>query len=352
MGLSSRLRDPRDPLRHFIQSQLPHVDAIRRDMRERAPTMIFAPPDIERYLFSRIGWALDYRLRLYFAASSPFKTTALRGAVDMAQRPEIVKETAYVYDVMFNTSSGNLIWLPESERRLYVVDDSDALEELSEKLQREGLVGGVALIPCGFAALGRAMIAEIELIAPLGRALDVNAERRLCGLCYLLGHFESARFHVEAIESDRAIARIANMKDVDEQLALVPEDALEDVTAMSLRFAEAGGSLLGQNAIVDPHFPFGSEGWSVADADLVVGSTLIEIKTNRKLPTEIPFIYQLVGYLLADADDGYGITEVGWYLARYGALVTWPVSEFLEKLAGSSVDPAEMRDRVLSVEQW
>jgi hypothetical protein len=319
-------------------------------MRERALNLVFAPPDTERHLFTRIGWALDYRLRLYFAVSSPFKTTAVQGAIDMARVSGLVDETAYVYDVMF---SRGLTMLPKAERRLYILDDMDALNELSERLQREeGLSGGVAPIPLGFATLGRAMIAEIERIAPVGRALDVGDERRLCGLCYLLGHYESARFKTEAIESNRVIAQIANMKDIDAQLALVPEAALDDVCAMSTRFAESAQNLLGKNAVVDPHFPFGSQGWSVADADLVVGSTLIEIKTNRKLPTELPFIYQLVGYLLADVNDGYGITEAGWYLARYGALVTWPVTEFLDKLAGKSVDLADLRARVLSVRQW
>lgn len=352
MGLSSRLRDPRDPLRRFFEAEFAHVDTIRQDLRERAPTLIFAPPDVEKYLFARIGWALDYRLRLYFKASSPFDTTAVRGAVQMAQRPEIVEETAFIYDLIFNTSSGHPTALSEAERRLYVLDNMDAVMELTERLDRDGLSGGLAPIPCGFAALGRAMISEIEQIAPVGRTLNANEERRLCGLCYLLGHFESARYHPEAIESNRAVARIANLKDVEAQLAIVPEAALEDVSAMSLRFAESARNLLGQKAVVDPHFPFGSRGWSVADADLVVGSTLIEIKTSRTLPTGIPFIYQLVGYLLADADDAYELTDVGWYLARHGTLVTWPVTEFLDKLAGKSVDLAFLRARVLPVEQW
>jgi hypothetical protein len=351
MGLSGRLRDARDPLRRFIQSRFPHVDTIRRDLRERASILNFVPPNIEKYLFSRIGWAVDYRLRLYFAVSSPFETTAVQGAVNMARFPELVEETSYVYNVMFDTSHG-LTTLPKSDRRLYVLDDMDALNELSERLQREeGLSGGVAPIPSGFAALGRAMISEIEQAAPVGRALDANEERRLCGLCYLLGHYESARFHPEAIESIRLIARIANMKDVDAQLVFVPEAALGDVTAMSHRFAEAAESLLGQHAIVDPHFPFGSIGWSVAEADLIVGSTLLEIKTSRNLPTGLPLIYQLVGCLLADTDDEYQLTDVGWYLARFGTLVTWPVTEFLDKLAGRAVDLAALRGRVLPIEQ-
>jgi hypothetical protein len=47
MGLSRRLRDPHDPLRRFIQSEFAHVDTIKRDLREGAPILNFAPPDVE-----------------------------------------------------------------------------------------------------------------------------------------------------------------------------------------------------------------------------------------------------------------------------------------------------------------
>ena len=352
MGLAGRLKDTRDPLRRFIQSQFPHVDVIRNELRGRASVLSFAPPDVEKYVYSRIGWALDYRLRHYFAASSPFETTAVRGAVQMTSRPEIVQEPGYLLDVMFKSSVDELSVLPESERRMYVLDNMDSLMELTERLDRKGLSGAMMPLPIGFVALGRAMIAYIEEIAPVGRALEADEEKRLCGMCYLLGHYESARYKTGAIESNRLIARIANLKDVDAQLALIPGVALDDVVNMSSCFSKIAHRLLGQKTVDNPHFPIGSFGWSVAEPDLVVGSTMIEIKTSPTLPTGLLFIYQLVGYLLADTNDAYGITEVGWYLARYGALATWPVSEFLEKLAGQSVDLASLRARVLPVDQW
>lgn len=351
MGLSSRLRDPRDPLRRFIQSQFAHVDTIKRDLRERAPVLNFAPPDVEGYVLARIGWALDYRLRLYFPGSSPFDTTAVQGAAQLARRVERADETAYLYNVMFKTLHGELTVLPEAEQRRYVLDDMDAVMELTERLEREGqLSGGLIPVPRGFVALGRAIESEIGRLKPVGRVLDANDEWRLCGLSYLLGLYENPRYRAAA--SDSVIARIALLEDVNAQLAFVPEVALDDVSAMSRKFAEVASDLFGQSSIVDAHFPPRSSSWSVAEVDLVVGSTLIDIKTTRTLPTGLSLIYQLVGYLLADAEDFYGITEVGWYLARYGTLVTWPVAEFLDKLAGRTVDLASLRARVLPIEQW
>jgi hypothetical protein len=269
----------------------------------------------------------------------------------MALGLERAEETAYLFDVEFKTSHGELTVLPETEQRRYVLDDMDAVLELTDRLDREGqLSGGLTPVPRGFAALGRAMDSEIGRLKPAGKVLDTNDERRLCGLCYLLGLYENSRFHAAA--SDSFIARIALLEDVDAQLAFVPEVALDDVIAMSRKFADVASEYLGQSSFVNAHFPPRSTSWSVAEADLIVGSTLIEIKTTRTLPSGLPLIYQLVGYLLADTDDYYGITEVGWYLARHGTFVTWPVAEFLHKLAGRAVDLASLRTRVLPIEQW
>ena len=41
-----------------------------------------------------------------------------------------------------------------------------------------------------------------------------------------------------------------------------------------------------------------------------------------------------------DRTDVYAIRSLGIYSARYGALVTWPLSEALESMAGTSIDMA------------
>ncbi|MFG2228206.1 hypothetical protein [Streptomyces sp. NPDC048644] len=47
----------------------------------------------------------------------------------------------------------------------------------------------------------------------------------------------------------------------------------------------------------------------------------------------------MVGYLLLDYSDIYGISEVGWYFARTQALITWPVEEFFMLLGAHAALP-------------
>jgi hypothetical protein len=88
-----------------------------------------------------------------------------------------------------------------------------------------------------------------------------------------------------------------------------------------------------------------------ADADLIAGGLLVDIKTDlgeltktgRVFRLELDTIYQLAGYALLDFDDEFGIDTVGLYAARYGNLVTWPLDEYLAVLAGRPVSLPEER---------
>jgi hypothetical protein len=71
-----------------------------------------------------------------------------------------------------------------------------------------------------------------------------------------------------------------------------------------------------------------------ADADLVIGDTLIDIKTTADNKICLAYFNQLVGYFLLYRLAGFAavrrqpqIRRLGVYMARYGELVTWNVSE-------------------------
>lgn len=90
-----------------------------------------------------------------------------------------------------------------------------------------------------------------------------------------------------------------------------------------------------------------------ADADLVTGHTLVEIKTvlgakspsGRKVSLDGLTLFQLLGYVLHDHDDAYGITNIGLYQGRYGVLVFWSLDRLLRDLAGHDVDLPALRRR-------
>lgn len=136
-------------------------------------------------------------------------------------------------------------------------------------------------------------------------------------------------------------------------LDLAPTDALHQLTQMRSiaeqallppLLARPGACVLGPDLS-------GPNGLS-ADADLVVGGLLLEIKTGlgmqrkdgtRYAALNADTLRQLIGYVLLDHTDDLAITDVGVYMARYGYLATWNLRELLIDLAEEPVDIAAER---------
>lgn len=70
---------------------------------------------------------------------------------------------------------------------------------------------------------------------------------------------------------------------------------------------------------------------------------LIELKTQKSPRASWQTLYQLLGYVLLDFDDTYGIDSVGVYLTRQGVLVRWPLEGYLQDLHGQPVDLGKAR---------
>ncbi len=80
-----------------------------------------------------------------------------------------------------------------------------------------------------------------------------------------------------------------------------------------------------------------------ADADLIAGGLLADLKTGRKLSLGVTDLFQLLGYALLDYDDEFGINSVGIFSARYAYLATWDLGGLLGELAGQPVSLATLR---------
>jgi hypothetical protein len=91
-----------------------------------------------------------------------------------------------------------------------------------------------------------------------------------------------------------------------------------------------------------------------ASADIVADGLLIDMKVQlgtanaktgvRTDDMTAQTVNQLVSYVLLDLDDFHKIKTLGIYSARYGSLITWPVQEALDLLAGKRVDLKRMRE--------
>ncbi len=68
------------------------------------------------------------------------------------------------------------------------------------------------------------------------------------------------------------------------------------------------------------------------------GEPQIDIKTTKETKPGRPELWQLVAYTLADWDDSYALSEVGFYYSRQGVTLRWPIDGFLRALAEKAVD--------------
>jgi hypothetical protein len=184
------------------------------------------------------------------------------------------------------------------------------------------------------------------------RALPLEAERALARHCYALGLFElayrspsHADEHLLVIldqQMDRAMSVNATVlpeergRFVSEILALARDEWVDDLCQLSRQFLERCGSLLPQPTVLNPTFA-GSADVGGADADLIVDRCLLEIKTTVRSAIEARWLHQLLGYVLLDYDDTYGINSLGFYLVRHGVLRRWLLQDVLEALTGDTV---------------
>lgn len=137
-------------------------------------------------------------------------------------------------------------------------------------------------------------------------------------------------------------------------MSLAPADALRQLE--QLRDVAATALLPHVRRPVHLGPTFDASRLCAADADLITGGVLVDIKTrlgprnsetgartDRLTRTDIQ---QLLGYVLFDTSDAYAIRAIGFYSARYGALVTWPLDDALRTLAGEPVDLRAAREHV------
>ncbi len=155
------------------------------------------------------------------------------------------------------------------------------------------------------------------------------------------------------------LSQVTKRTTLDQILELVPDIAVADLEAMLdvardklVPAVRARGGPLWLGPVFD-----GSQ-WVAADADLIAAGLLIDVKTgagtkrkdgSRYNGLDKQTLYQLLGYLLFDFSDAYGIREVGLYAARYGQLTTWPVVDLLQELAPEPGTLANLRERCAAV---
>ena len=172
---------------------------------------------------------------------------------------------------------------------------------------------------------------EFVLALPAAELLEQYDEETLCRFCVVLAYFEQAyragpeRLADSPLPSNRSPT-------VDDLLSIVRDDWVKDLAAQSQLFHARAGDRVTQPHRLNPTFG-GSNDVGGADADLIIGSTLIDIKATVHPKISRLWLWQLLGYALLDYSDQYSIGRVGVYLSRQGHFVEWPVEELAQAIS-------------------
>lgn len=291
MSLTSRLDDRNGPERRFIDACFVVDPAgLKRGLplpvREQLRTVALAPPQgVSGGGFGTVGTAFDYRVRFSLQPVPVEPLVAHRGAALLVGHCDAI-----------------------------LADGTKRLEARS--LQDRGLTVDPGM---------RQALVD-EFFASLGR-LDVADDLTLTRYCLVLALFEEVFRAVYAPNFDSSLYHLPAGAGLADLLAVPGEALVADVRQLWRGFAETV-PIDTKLIVCNPAFD-GSGDIGGADADLLLEDCLVELKCSMRSPNIAECLRQLIGYVLLDYSDSYGIRNVAVYSGRHRCLIRFSLRELL-----------------------
>lgn len=304
MSLTSELESKDSPVRAFFEARLPNLAPLAAERRALVANLATVKPPTPLD-WGTIGTAIDYRVRYFFGRSSWDDLIAAVGASRLTGI-RLAGDRNYGIPVRLVEFDPSVGFNEEQKRWGYPIDQF-----------REALESTLSAVP------------------PLKAKLGADNEVALARFCYVLALFEQM-YRIGPAPHSPLFGLPAEVELAD-LLKTCPDVAANDMRAIMDVFYRSPLAALDGGVVLNPTFE-GSHDIN-ADADLIVGSQLIEIKTvtdARQARNFKQWVYQLIGYVLLDYSDSYAIDTIGIYFARQGALLSWPLERVLDVLSGGS----------------
>jgi hypothetical protein len=194
------------------------------------------------------------------------------------------------------------------------------------------------------------LVAYLAAHAPPGRLADTRgAEAVLARVCVMLTDWETA-YRTGQLPAHLAPLYTDPDTTVPDLLDAVPTHQVAELVELAARAHRSGvlarlAPAAATSTTAAHPAPRGISGpvlvehW--ADGDLLMpaaaggGMMLLDVKTviSVRDPARVGrWLWQLLGYTWLDTRDRYRIRDVGFYLARHGTLITWPLDQFAAAL--------------------
>ena len=325
VSLLGALDDPSTLLRRFVELSFPQgTDQLRREHRDRlAGRAITVPNPGIRGLAGVVGQAFDMRLRLAFTTNPPVPRTVEIGIAVLEDQAIRAEQTA---------------------------EQATTAAQAEQLTQRAALSAAVARTGRDLADRITAMVGDLDLDNRSTRLRRRSQEAHLARLLIAAAWYEIAYRNPFGGFARTPIGQQTDPRfTLRRLLHLVPTEAIDDLTALVAAASRGPAHQLRatttpETCAAGPTFA-GSADVGAAEADLIAGGVLVDIKTTAN-PWDFParLIHQLLGYTLLDYHDTYRIREIGIYHARIPALITWPLEHALQKM-GATADLATLRAR-------
>lgn len=308
MSLTQGLVSPRTPLRQFLDREVSAgVRPLRANYRSRLPgTSLILPGPGVGYEAGTIGTAIDQRLRLAFTSGVPVDAATLLGVDGCIAAAD--RNHGRVVRTIAETGRHLMAELAAAVQAMRLDDRREPMLRADED---EEYLARLLLAAAWYAVNLRNPFAFGD--TPLYKTAAARPET-----------FDLATL-----------------------LAVPHRDLVDDLLAQ-LHRAE-GGPLEDLRAATTPGQcrpgpTFDGSAYVSADADLVADGLLLDFKSTRRVHHfPLPAILQLLGYVLLDLSDSHAIDAVGLYLTRAGALITWPLEDYLDLLGARRRDLTELR---------
>ncbi|MDT0308063.1 UvrD-helicase domain-containing protein [Streptomyces sp. DSM 44917] len=285
LSLTRQLKYPGSPMSRFMAEYLPNNPALVRDYLQRIAHLPhpIQPIDVQYPNWAALGHAIDFRLRLSlgctFGPSVSHGIRAIGSTMSLPGAPA-----------------------PHVRAALHTV--------------------------------GKDLLAAVNACLAHPSRFD---DESLGRLCFVAAFYEDI-FRTGEVRRFSLLADATPATTLADLTAAVPAYVTEDLSRqveLAERPFTSFRALPRHARTCGPEFA-GSGDLGGADADFILDGLLLDCKATtqpRRLGREE--IYQLAGYLLLDYDDHHGINQVGLYLSRQGALITWHAEEFLRRLGAT-----------------
>ena len=165
--------------------------------------------------------------------------------------------------------------------------------------------------------------------------MEPGDEELLARYCIVLALFEDfGRPGAARAYASSPLLGVGSAPTIDGLLDIAERHWVDALRRLSEAFFHAFDGRFSDDAVLNPTFQ-GSGDVGGADADIIIDRWLMEFKTTvLGRVDKVRGLYQLIGYSLLDYDDEYGIEKLGFYMARQGQVIEWPIADLFERLTG------------------